>query len=377
MYLKVFKTGSTTLQNIFYRQAWYNNLTIVPVYSDPYIHDLTRHLVPQRFWKEPKFNVFPEHIYYFNKEKILHYMPRDTVFIGSLRDPFSQMIAMFKEFSSLPKKINLKSKNPVTGLLNSSASKMLNPLLARPQMIYNTMSFQYDLIDAKGHERLDIVNQLAQTERSFSVIILLEHFIEGLIMLRRKLCWDHRDIVHLALRSRKPKFNTTFPRSLTEEHKRRSNTDYLLYTHFKLAIEKDFSQQNNDFWNEVNHFTSLNQNISRLCSDVYKLYKHNTSIVYSTEHNLKVLTSRWSKEFTITAYDCFLMKLDNHIFRNFLLIRQMPEICQQPMNKKKHNLKSDLKVDRKTIYSDSYYCNMNKTVDVKYFLQNHHDILAL
>ena len=85
MYLKVFKTGSSTLQNVFYRYAWYNNLTIVPALRDPYKKmDFELNFVPKSYRHHEKFDLFPEHIYNFSKDKILSFMPENTTFIASV-----------------------------------------------------------------------------------------------------------------------------------------------------------------------------------------------------------------------------------------------------------------------------------------------------
>lgn len=90
---------------------------------------------------------------------------------------------------------------------------------------------------------------------------------------------------------------------------------------------------------------------------------------------MRVPASRWSREFVVPAYDCLLMKLDNHVFRDFL-IRQMPEICQQPMDSNIHRIVINFRVANEAIYSDRHYCNNKKPVDIKYFLQKYHNALT-
>lgn len=379
MYLKVYKTGSTTLQNMFYRYAFHNNLRIVPVRTDPILYKLKNHLISRKFLEDNQlpqtYNIFAEHLYDYNEHGISTLMPRDTVFVGSLREPIKQFQGMIKEFgftnnSWRLKTLGLNLSDPVRDLLSKKDNYPKD--LWIPYFLYNTMSHHFGLVHINGTER-NFEKRIFKIKQHFALVALLEYFDEGLVLLRRLLCWNHRDIIYTALRQRQHGEYEEIDHAL--EHKRHNIMDYKLYNVFAQELMLKLSQQDIEFWEELQHFRNLNKKVNKFCHKVYKVYSNRSSVVDNKRSFLKIRTSNWSEGFAVSNMDCLLMKLDNRVFRNALLVKQMPQLCKN--RSKSLGAKNDfIKLEDGRFLPSHVYCNDNGIVNMADLLASNFDLLA-
>ena len=73
----------------------------------------------------------------------------------------------------------------------------------------------YDLgLDYKDYHNISVVKNAIKTlDQDFDMVLLMEHFDESLILLRRQLCWKIDDVVYFKLNERLSKNRQIKPMS--------------------------------------------------------------------------------------------------------------------------------------------------------------------
>ncbi|XP_023649027.1 galactose-3-O-sulfotransferase 3-like isoform X2 [Paramormyrops kingsleyae] len=236
-FLKTHKTASTTVQNLLFRFAERNNLTVaLPIqacdhqfcyprtFSTRFVHSHT--MSPQ---------VITSHMR-FNHSELRRLMPNDTVYITILREPTS----MFESLFSYYNQYCLSFKRVPNGSLEAFLEQpwhYYRPHEKDSMYARNTLTF--DLGGDKDRSPKDkayIKGFIGEVERIFSLVMIAEHFDESLVLLRHLLAWDLEDMLYVRMNMRRPSSRRSLGADLPARIRSWNALDTALYEHFNKSL---------------------------------------------------------------------------------------------------------------------------------------------
>ena len=326
VYLKMFKSASQTLSAMFHRFGYIHKLTFVLPLEDclsfGWPHSVTTDYI--RPSKTGQFNIVCDHMV-FNETTLAGIMPKDTVYITSLREPFSQFVSSFHyyhiaEMTGIPKTIS----DPVSEYLNNA--EKYETIFQDPQtkirfqqscippylsMTKNVMAFTLGIPLGYPLGTPDISNDwvaikehIEHLGRIFDVVIIVEYFAESLVLLKRFMCWNNfKDILYKS-RNFGEYTNIKYTDDTIEVYKNRSPIDFYLYEYFKNRLMEQISEQDKTFNDEVRDYKLFLRDFGQFCNSVA------SGVIKGNAHALVYPSSRWSGEFTVVATDCELVNMD-------------------------------------------------------------------
>ena len=190
------------------------------------------------------FNVVAEKLS-LNKTYFLNNMPKDTIFIFLLQHPvyaaekLQQLYA--KLFNSFKNKRQAEDSKIFDSLYNS-VSRHLG---------YNTT--------------ISIEKFITNVMKQFHFMLLSENLYKSLVSLRRLLCWELHDMIHIPekqinISSYNEQHNVNI-----ENYVNLNQVDFKLYETVESQLMKHIEEQ--DFMDEYETLKDLNTNIIKLCNE--------------------------------------------------------------------------------------------------------------
>ncbi|XP_078689318.1 galactose-3-O-sulfotransferase 2-like [Branchiostoma floridae x Branchiostoma belcheri] len=293
VFIKVHKAGSHNTACILQRFVWTNNLTIVlPLSPDTSVlrgPDLAYAKPP--FY--PPYDVMLHHLRY-NRPQMSYIMKNNASFVAILRYPLSHLKSAINYFH-LDKRLGLRKENPLKDYLS-------DPKYFLGSMAYKTRNWQAFMMGVPpwyaGNEKMAQA-RIQALGNEFAHVMILEYYDESLLLLKRKLCWQLRDILYdkqvRNYRSYSYK-NEEIPQNLQENHHLSSNLDYMLYNYFNRTLWREIAEGSDDFQNELELFRRVNFEVNIYC---------NRS---ANESGYSVQATTWNEEFTVDETLCSELK---------------------------------------------------------------------
>ena len=309
VFLKVHKAGSTTLMNIFLRFAIEHGLNVVlPRKSNGFGLNYLgygktverKNIVPLPV--NETYNILCNHVVY-NKAAFRSIMPNDTKYVGILREPvshFKSAVAYFKFYNALVKYNQTKKLNITGSVLTEFLNHPEKFQMRGIYYVHNKMSYDLGLPSERFTDENFIQSYIKELNKDYELMLLMEQYEESLVLMKRLLCWDIKDILYVPLNVRKAKQKVPF----TDEDKARlklwNKADFELYDLFKREFSTKLVAQGDDFDAEVKLYKNIRQQVEGYC---YKLKKSplDTPPIYF------VKKSTFSNAFQVTKGDCKLM----------------------------------------------------------------------
>ncbi|XP_019617994.1 PREDICTED: galactose-3-O-sulfotransferase 2-like [Branchiostoma belcheri] len=310
IFIKIQKTGSSTVTNMLQRYAIDRELTVmVPTCT---MCALSWPTSPERGMylqsKNGKYSAIVHHTRY-NKTWMESMFPSDTAYITVIREPFGHLKSVFNYYHLSGKLLQRKVKRP--GDENPIQLFLKSPFEHRYVIGYKhcevtferTRNFQaFDLgykqewADDEGKaERF-----LADIERDFTLVMILEHFDESLVLLRRLMCWELKDILYDSRPKKQRSYAYKDYKPSDEErgnHEEFNKVDYMLYEHFNRSLWNKIISEGPAFFTELEYYKQLNNNISKHCSDSQ-----------AKRGKLIVPSSEWTTEFHVSDEFCYRLR---------------------------------------------------------------------
>lgn len=348
-YLKTYKTGSSTLSTLMYRLAWKYDLSVLPLLYDVYPYSVTDGAVAQPLngSRGLKYNILPEHIK-FKCEAMLKYLNQEARYIVSLRHPLAQYKSIVHEFR-LKGALNINDSDPAHYILHH-LDKFKDRLNNSRQMgATKSMQIQQLGLNLAQLDNSDTVNNfILSIDKIFDFVIISEYFDESMVLLRRKFCWQTKDIYYLVQRPGTSasylKYKTApYDEETRKIHQKWSAADYKLYHFFVNRLLSDIESMPQDYWDEVAQYKMVNGQIADFCNQVEEKLKQNTSAIYTllgdwkTGEGITSITidsSCWGDSFKVDAFDCAFMKLETIVIRNLLRLKRDRGYCSYQLNNK-------------------------------------------
>ncbi|OWF42716.1 galactose-3-O-sulfotransferase 2-like [Mizuhopecten yessoensis] len=301
-FVKIHKAASTTIANIFQRYGYENNL----VFAQPRGKGGDGpSLTPRYFFPPPNNKIYDiacAHAGY-NREEFSTVLPNDTVYIGVVREPYSHFRSFIRYFR--PKNVlNIPGNHPVLDYLSHSEHhiKYHGSIHIRTKKIdheFNMMAIEFGFpgelflnMDRKGLQMY-----LRKLDKEMDIMLVVEHFDESIVLMRRLLNWDLRYMLYGKIHVNKEE-DPRLQFGSTEEQlfKNRSYLDYALYDLFLEKMKKNLKRQLPDFYEELAYFRKTRIKFENFCLSAQSGDKNITELSFEG--------SKWNKSFVIKKSLC-------------------------------------------------------------------------
>lgn len=270
LFLKTHKTGSSTVTNILNRYGDTRDLMFaLPISRSLYSFFWPRPFqlrFTQAFGRAP--NILCNHARY-NKVPMNWLFPKTTTrYITLLREPTDHFESVFN-FFHLDKRL-VRSKNkvlPLQAFLHNASFylKQVKNITGLLTLTKNPTLFELGL-DTKYHEDLDIVrNYIRFLQHEFDIVMLMEHFDESLILLKRRFCWKIEDILYFKLNERLQKHKQKIPSLVKDQISHWNSGDVLLYDAFNRTLWEMIKEEGPAFFEDLSLFRRELKNIKTKC----------------------------------------------------------------------------------------------------------------
>ena len=293
--IKSFKAASSTLSNILYRYGLNNKLDFVEPQNEkvnqifPFSQRDTRMKFPLIPSCGDKYNISSIHSRFEGRERLHRTMPTNTVIIGSVRNPITQMRSSFNylKFGEILRENKVDFETFIENPLGYSRKYLDFPidfeLLKSPKnlVFWNQQSQVFGLYDYRippGIGRRDILANreyqeeierfLARIENEVDFVFITENFLESIAIFRETFQLDYSDVAHFKINFAVQNYTKT---ELTQEQRdliiEWNYIDWLLYERMLAKFEKIKANLNYDLQTEIENIKQTNLKISDYCMD--------------------------------------------------------------------------------------------------------------
>ncbi|XP_060068687.1 galactose-3-O-sulfotransferase 2-like [Ylistrum balloti] len=278
-FLKVHKAASTSVQNIFYRYGYRYNLTFAQPKLGSGLGPTTL-VTPDKFYPPPpgqtRFDIMSVHSSY-NRTIFEKLVWNDSIYIAIVRQPFQQFASSIVYFNK-KEVLSIPGTNPVRTLLSE---KLYKSRLMLPSYRYvngQSRDFGYPVkLLMSKYDKNKFQNFLQQLNTELDLVMLVERFDESMILLRRLLKWEMKDVISGKLNSRDVPSRFQFGATEENLYKEISKYDYALYDFFKKKFQAKIDQQPTDFHDELIYFIQTKEKYNKFCLSMkslqYKVFR--------------------------------------------------------------------------------------------------------
>ena len=336
VFIKCMKTAGTTTMGLLRRFGVRRDLSIVtPTKTHLYINWPFPLTSSDYRPSQRGYNMLIDHAVFAEKE-MSDLMPPDTVYISSIRHPLAHLKSTFAYFK-IPLAVGIpeadqgqnpaKSQNPVEVYFSDPEryeAEYMKSLKTDHNIIASCIPHGFSLTkNPMSHclgmplgfppgqpdiskDEIAIKTYLEYLERKFSLIIIVEHFDESLVLLKRLMCWQLSDILYVSIHVLKYDYkHARLSPRVKRNHRRWDSIDYQLYDYFNASLWRKIKAQSSDFHDEVKAFKVAQERVRQYCWAVANLKDGNNVPVYLNE--TRVPESQWADQFSVTPRDCFYL----------------------------------------------------------------------
>ena len=348
--IKLHRVGGGIFHNVLVRYAMNHNAFVA-------IPDCACHMFfpgdidKKSLYPEPVhpnftgYNMFIDHAR-FNRtatEEILNPKP---FFITQIRDPFQQAVSVYDYLKTVP---NSYSFSKFLTHPEELEKKRDFPCSCTPQQrvsfTRNLNAFELGYLQAEENNITDFEAYLTKLDLDLDHVTILEQLPVSLALLRRKLCWEFKDMLHLnvdglhkryhlsGLALAKKKLDPDLEQK--EAHRNWSSLNYMLYDHFRFKLEQEVKTQDSFFKDEVGELTRIQAKFEKFCSNICVYFFHvgmqdvqKTREIFA-ENYLSFPSTPLYDAFNVTFRDCVMLRQEEEISRKMLLYHMNSDACMK------------------------------------------------
>ncbi|XP_066266115.1 galactose-3-O-sulfotransferase 2-like [Branchiostoma lanceolatum] len=163
------------------------------------------------------------------------------------------------------------------------------------------MTFDMGWPAERADEEEEARKYISKLDADFTLVMILEHLDESVVLLRRLMCWELRDVLlYSKSKNSRPypyKFYAATPEEL-ENHRGWSAVDYMLYNTFNNSLWQKINAQGPDFYDELKYFRRIKNDVSDFCMET--MNDHN-----GVNRSKVVTASKWNPEFEVDRDYCW------------------------------------------------------------------------
>ena len=230
LFLKTYKTGSSTMANIFFRYGDSRNLTFVLPKEFSLLEWPMRFQVAFAIPVNTRApNILCSYTR-FSKKPMNWFFPKgSSKYLTILRNPVESFESVFR-CMKVGDRLGIGHKrDSLQGFLQkgipfSVMRRKAYPLTRNPLLHDLGLSFKY-------YQNLTAVNEYIQSlDKEFDLVMIMDYFDESLVLMKRLLCWHKEDILYLKLNERQDKEkDIVLTENVREKVKRWNKADVLLF----------------------------------------------------------------------------------------------------------------------------------------------------
>ncbi|CAH1265303.1 GAL3ST1 [Branchiostoma lanceolatum] len=305
VFIQVNRAGSTTIQCMLLRYAYNHHLNVMLPRNGLELKWMkgSNAAFDELPWADGGHNVIAHGMTY--KWRVHDVMPPDTAFFSILRNPENHFKSMF-HYYDVGKLLGVTGKNQASKILkNPSALTNKKGGIGETQFVTSVrMSAQArDLGFGPGtdFDQPKSLENFRNITRDFGMMVILEHLAESLVLLRRVLCWELRDILYLE------KAVTTYSYKDTPMGTRQlsnlkliNKIDFQLYDFFNQTLWKTIKGFGPEFLDEVKYYREVNIEVAEYCGQIE---------TEDTISKLSIPAGKWTPGFLVHQRTCEELKL--------------------------------------------------------------------
>jgi len=260
-FAKTHKTGSSTLQNIFFRYGSHNGLTFaIPEKSWMYSfkEPFNASVITDLPWAKLGFDLFIFHSIW-NYNEVQKVLP-SAVYITLLRDPVDCYESNYV-YMGLQKSYKMDINEFARKKAAMNIPRRSNAIIGKNQMLWDLG------MGWKEMENKTLVqDKVERMDKQFHFVLLAEFFDESLVILARILCWNLEDVRSLVQNARKNENKSNISEEARVVLKDWLWADYMLYDNFKKRYEEMADRYGRqDLDKDVARLRKLNQDLKTDC----------------------------------------------------------------------------------------------------------------
>lgn len=235
------------------------------------------------------YNVLATHMdYKTNRDEIRKIMPKDTFYVGITRDPLSHFQSVLVWARSLYKRLR---KEALRDFKNVTSENIVRLVIEHsPSDLKRAVGHQ---VSYYGIEANNIDSGVQATLRTFDLILIVEFYDESLVLLKRYMCWELKDIVYSRKHVQVYQTNRVIPLTdpVTQQWFDNNDPDSVLYRKSVEEFHRKVKAEGGDFQEEVKQFQSILTLINSFCAS-------------ESGERLTVEESQWNSAFHFYYDEC-------------------------------------------------------------------------
>ena len=350
-FLKIHKTGSTTLYNIFARYAIKNNLRWTTYNKRPYepgrrnkVNSFINSIFPKfKLNHSVKYNILADHSIY-NIAMIEQILETPITHCTFIRHPYIHLRSYLNEILHW----NSQSEDTVKHFLklfhSSNPQEIDQNIFINP--VAKALGFPQNITSPAD---VNFSNHFRIIKTRFYIGIT-DNFTASLLLMRRHYNLSWEDVIFVPLRKSRHSKGNGYPkpsdlRALCEV----SVLDCFIYDSVKKEFSHSLIIAGPDFDLEMKEFEKVLVNVHTYCQVIYtKLAAKNLSdsLVWNDEP-LHIEPNTWSSGFLLTPKQCALMRIEERALGSYFYFKQNWVKCK------------DAKVLKKCPIQDGRIKNLN------------------
>lgn len=330
VYIKNHKCASDTLSAMFRKFAIDRELTVVLPIGRRFNLGWPHQLAPYMYRPaKTQYNLLLDHVVY-NHSYMSQIMPENTRYFTSLREPFGRLTSALTYFAMancalMPESFRSNRLRITEGFLSNmdhydTVYKSIENLWSREKcgcipngvsMIKNGLAFDLGFpvgyhtgtVD-QSENYVYIIKWLIGIYQQMPLVILIEHFEESMVLVKRYMCWTMKDILYKRLNDwHTPK--AQFQQYQIQQFRNWSNVDTLLYYLYNRTFWKHIRSLGEDFKLETKEYISQLQRTTKFCDDNKRINFPDDSVT--------IPSTLWNSQYTVTHEDCMKFHDKKHL----------------------------------------------------------------
>ena len=344
VFIKTHYCGEEVVENILKRYALRVNLSVVLPVRDSETLGWPHQIETDMFrpLKTPYFDILMDSTVY-NRQRL-----KSTVFLSSpkrqltpltiVQNPVKRIATIFDMYYKCSKAFQrqfslvsspggrekalsaffdkLEYYNSVYSSIENMEMTKECPCLYGVSLLRNSMAFDLGFPTGYHMTPPSMLNNytftrhwLQQIQEEFPVVLLQEHLESGLVLLKRYLCLEMKDILFIHTNSPPETISVVEnqQKEKLQEFKQWSHVDNLLYTLFNKSFWLKVNAQGQDFKEEVNAYQFQRKQTHEFCKPYIKDRNFDLAMKTSKDYVLGIKATKWNPEYSINPKDCVRM----------------------------------------------------------------------
>ncbi|XP_002737894.1 galactosylceramide sulfotransferase-like [Saccoglossus kowalevskii] len=273
VFLKTYKTASTTITSILERYGLSHNLSfLLPASGHAWFSRTERFnrdmpILPPM--PNTSYSMLVGHVP-FKKDALEELIPNAT-YVTIIREPVATYESIFG-FFNIAHKLGIRQSNSTDSLgvflldpehyIGRANDNFQKTLLRNRQM--------FDIgLDVKNYDNQTVISDvITRAATEFDLVMIAEYFDESLLLLRKLLSWEFEDIVYLRQNVRSDALRYEIDDWKRQQILKLNAADVKLYQYFNRTLWKTIETYGESFADDLARFRSMLWKIQYECLDV-------------------------------------------------------------------------------------------------------------